>query len=173
MSSGSLLTEFEAVYRANFGPITAFFARRYSDPETVADLASETFGRAAGSYESFDRQRGTPRAWLFGIARRVHAHHSEQRTNESAARIRLTGHRPLDTDEFEEVASRVDAQREVQRLLEQLDQWPAEKGALELVDVVGLAPGEAARALGISVPTLRVRLFRARHRLRIKGAITQ
>jgi RNA polymerase sigma factor (sigma-70 family) len=173
MSTGSLLAEFEAVYRANFGGVTAFFARRYSDPETVADLAAETFARAAGSYETFDRQQGTPRAWVFGIARRVHARESAQRSNETAARIRLTGHRALDSDEFEEVASRVDAQREVRQLLEQLDHWPAEKGALELVDVVGLAPAEAARALNVSVPTLRVRLFRARRRLRTKGAITR
>jgi RNA polymerase sigma-70 factor (ECF subfamily) len=167
-STGSLLAEFEAAYRANFAPVTAFFARRYYEPETVADLVAETFAQAAASYETFDPRRGTPRAWVFGIAHRVHARQCARHVNESVARTRLTGQRPLQSDEFEEVASRVDAQREVRQLLERLDRWPAEKAALELVDLVGLAPPEAARALSVSVPTLRVRLFRARRRLGTK-----
>ena len=73
---GSLLAEFEVIYRADVEAVTAFFARRCVDPETIADLTSETFARAAGSYDTFDRRRGTPRSWLFGIARRVYADQS-------------------------------------------------------------------------------------------------
>jgi RNA polymerase sigma factor (sigma-70 family) len=169
---GSLLAEFEAIYRTDVGAIMAFFARRCSDPETVADLTSETFVEAAGSYESFDRRRGTPRAWLFGVARRVYARQSERWAREKNAASRLAGRRMLDADEFEELTARIDAEREARGLLERLDRWPAERTALELVDLTGLAPAEAARVLGISVPTLRVRLFRARHQLRTKGGST-
>ena len=49
-SSGSALAEFEQIYRANVGVLTAYFARRSSDPQTVADLTSETIVRAAGSF---------------------------------------------------------------------------------------------------------------------------
>src|SRR5665811_2214525 len=69
----SALQELEDVYRTNVGPVSAYFARRCSEPQTVADLTSETFLRAAAGFARFDARRGTPRAWLFGIASRVFA----------------------------------------------------------------------------------------------------
>jgi RNA polymerase sigma-70 factor (ECF subfamily) len=36
-------TEFEALYRANVTAVTAYFARRSADPQTVADLTG--FGK--------------------------------------------------------------------------------------------------------------------------------
>jgi RNA polymerase sigma-70 factor (ECF subfamily) len=44
-----------------------------------------------------------------------------------------------------------------------------ERAAIELVDLTGLAPRDAARTLGISPGAMRVRLFRARTRLRMEG----
>ena len=41
-SSGSALGEFERIYRGNVGAVTSYFARRCTDPQTVADLTSET-----------------------------------------------------------------------------------------------------------------------------------
>ena len=41
-----------------------------------------------------------------------------------------------------------------------------ERTAVELVDLAGLTPKEAAAALGVPRGVLRVRLFRARARLR-------
>jgi Sigma-70 region 2 len=69
----SALAEFEEVYRANVDVVMAYFARRRGDPQTVADLTSDTFVRAAGAFGSFDPRRGSPRAWLFGIAAHVFA----------------------------------------------------------------------------------------------------
>jgi hypothetical protein len=40
-SGNSALSEFERIYRDNVGVVTAFFARRCSDPQTVADLTSD------------------------------------------------------------------------------------------------------------------------------------
>jgi len=71
----SALAEFEAVYRTNVDVVMAYFARRCADPQAVADLTSETFVRAAGAFGSFDPRRGSPRAWLFGIAAHVFARH--------------------------------------------------------------------------------------------------
>jgi len=59
---------FDGVYRANVAVVTAYFARRCSEPQTVADLTSETFLEAIGSFRTFDARKGSPRAWLFGIA---------------------------------------------------------------------------------------------------------
>src|SRR6185437_1456629 len=75
------LIEFEAVYRANVAGVTAFFARRCGEPQAVADLTSETFVQAIGSLPSFDPGRGSARAWVYGIARHVYAHHCRQSAN--------------------------------------------------------------------------------------------
>lgn len=37
------VVEFEALYRANEAAVTAYFARRSADPQTVADLTADTF----------------------------------------------------------------------------------------------------------------------------------
>jgi RNA polymerase sigma-70 factor (ECF subfamily) len=161
------LAEFEAVYRANVAGITAFFARRCGEPQAVADLTSETFVQAIGSLRSFDPGRGSARAWLFGIARHVYARHCQRTANGNHALAALAGHRELEEDEVEELAGRIDDRLTARAMLNSLDRLPdPERAALELVDLDGLAPREAAAVLNISHGALRVRLFRARTRLR-------
>jgi RNA polymerase sigma-70 factor (ECF subfamily) len=164
---GGALAEFEAVYRANVGAVTAYFARRCSEPQDAADLTSETVLEAAGSFGGFDPRRGTARVWLFGIARHVYARHCAQRAGGNDAALRLAGHRPLEADEFEELAARIDAQRAGRELLERCAALSAgEREAIELVDLMELSPKEAAAALGVPRGVLRTRLSRARSRLK-------
>lgn len=166
-SPGSALTEFEAIYRGNVGAVAAYFARRCAEPQIVADLTSETFVRAAGTFGSFDPGKGSARAWLFGIAAHVFAWHCAQTANGRAAVARLAGRRPLDGDEIEELAGKIDAERTGRELVERCAQLSdLERAAVELVDLVGLTPKEAATALGVSRVVLRKRLSRARARLR-------
>src|SRR6201997_3512460 len=73
--AGPALAEFEQVYRHNIDVVMAYFARRCAEPQVVADLTSETFVRAAGGFATFDPDRGSARAWLFGIAADVFARH--------------------------------------------------------------------------------------------------
>jgi RNA polymerase sigma-70 factor (ECF subfamily) len=163
----SPLEEFEQVYRGNVDVLMGYFARRCREPQTVADLVSETFVRAVDGFAGFDPRRGTDRAWLFGIASRVFARHCEQAAGGRDAVARLGGHRPLDEDEIEELAERIDAEREGAALLRRCAQLPAvERAAVELVDLEGLTPKEAALALGVSRVAFRQRLSRARSRLR-------
>lgn len=56
--TGGLLAEFELVYRAEVGRVTAFFARRSRDPQTVADLTGDTFVAAMTSFAGFDPANG-------------------------------------------------------------------------------------------------------------------
>ncbi|HEY6395874.1 MAG TPA: sigma factor, partial [Solirubrobacteraceae bacterium] len=97
------MAQFETAYRANVGGVSAFFARRYPDPQTVADLTSETFVQAIGSFGSFDPGRGSVRGWLFGIARRVNAQHREGAVNGQDAARRLAGRRQLAGDDIGEL----------------------------------------------------------------------
>lgn len=165
-ASTSGVADFEIFYRATVGAVTAFFARRYSEPQLVADLTSEVFLQALASLDSYDPARGSARGWLFGIVRRVWAQHCEQAARGREAITALSAYRQLGDDEIEDVAGRIDAQRTAR---EMLAGWEAlsdlERAAVELVDLTGLAPREAASALGISAGALRVRLFRARKRL--------
>jgi RNA polymerase sigma factor (sigma-70 family) len=163
----SALADFERVYRANVGAVTAYFARRFAEPQTVADLTSETFVRAAAGFGGFDPGRGSARAWVFGIAANVYAGHCELAANGRDAVARLAGHRALEVDEIDELAGRIDAERVGRELIERCSQLPElERAALELVDLSGLTPKEAAAALGVSRSVLRKRLSRGRARLR-------
>lgn len=169
-SSGSALAEFEQIYRANVGAVTAYFARHCADPQTVADLTSETIVRAAGAFGGFDPGRGSARAWLFGIAGHVSARYCAQASNGRDAAARLAGLAVLPVDEIDELTQRIDAQRAGRELLERCAELSAvERAAVELVDLDGLTPKEAAAALGVPRGVLRMRLSRARTRLR-KGA---
>jgi len=90
-SASSALSEFERIYRDNVGFLTAFFARRCSEPQTVADLTSETIVRAATGFAGFDPRRGTPSAWLCGIASHVYAQHCAHMASGRNAVARLAG----------------------------------------------------------------------------------
>jgi RNA polymerase sigma factor (sigma-70 family) len=163
----SLLEEFEQVYLRNVDVLMGFFARRCREPHTVADLTSETFVRAMDGFARFDPRRGSDRAWLFGIAAHVFARHCEQSAGNRDAVARLGGRRALDEDEIEELAERIDAEREGAALMQRYALLPpVERAAIELVDLEGLTPKEAALALGVSGVAFRKRLSRARSRLR-------
>ncbi len=163
----SALDEFEQIYRDNADVVMAYYARRCAEPQVVADLTSETFVRAAGTFASFDPGKGSPRAWLFGIASHVYARHCDQTANGRDAVARLAGHRALEPDEIDELAGRIDAERAGRKLIERCSRLPdLERAAVELVDLSGLTPKEAATALGVSRVVLRKRLSRARSRLR-------
>ena len=163
-------SEVAAVYRDNVKAISSFFARRCAEPQAVADLTSETFVGAITSFSTFDPRRGSARAWLFGIARRVYADHCAAVASADKASGRLAAQLILDEDEIEQLAARIDAQAEGRRLLARCARLPApDRAAIELVDLSGLSFREAGSILQVSSGALRVRLFRARARLR-KGA---
>jgi RNA polymerase sigma factor (sigma-70 family) len=163
----SALEEFEQVYLRNVDVLMGYFARRCREPQTVADLTSETFVRAAEGFAGFDPRRGSDRAWLFGIGARVFARHCELSAGGRDAVARLGGRRVLDGDEIEELAGRIDSERAGAALMRRFARLPAvERAAIELVDLEELTPKEAALALGISRVAFRKRLSRARSRLR-------
>ena len=163
----SALEGIEEAYRDNVDSVLSFFARRCQEAQTVADLTSETFVRAAESYGKFDRTRGTVRAWLFGIAGHVFARHCQEAANGRRIESRLAGHQALESDEVEELTARIDDERAGRGLLERFARLPEiERVAIELVDLEELTPKEAAAALDVSRVALRQRLSRARARLR-------
>ena len=143
------------MYLRNVNVLMGYFARRCRDPHTVADLTSETFVRAVDGFAKFDPRRGSDRAWLFGIAAHVFARHCEQSAGDRDAATRLGGRRTLDEDEIEELAERIDAEREGAALMQRYARLPpVERAAIELVDIEGHpeAGGAGPRRLRCRIP---------------------
>ena len=163
--------EFERLYRANVPAVTAYFARRTIDPQLVADLTADTFVTVITSFDSFDPRKGSARAWVFGIARHLYAAHCEAYSQQQHKLQRLAGRRELDQDQVEELLERIDAERAGRGLIAALAMLPErEREVIELVDVAGIRPKDAATALGLTPGTVRMRLMRARTRLRRQAA---
>jgi RNA polymerase sigma factor (sigma-70 family) len=159
--------EFDRLYRANVDAVTAYFARRTTEPQVVADLVADTFVAVITSFGSFDPKKGTARAWVFGIARRVYASYCESYRQQQNKLQRLAGRRDLGPDQVEELLERIDAERAGRQLVTGLAALPdRDRAVIELVDLAGLRPNEAAAALGLPPGTVRMRLMRTRARLR-------
>ena len=161
------MAEFERLYRANVDAVTAYFARRTADEQVVADLTADTFVAVIAGFGSFDPRKGTARAWVFGIARHVYASYCAAYNQQLNQLRRLAGRRDLDHDQVEELLERIDAERAGRNLIAELAALPvADREVIELVDIAGLRPKEAAAALGLAPGTVRMRLMRAHARLR-------
>ena len=155
--------EFERLYRANVEAVMAYFARRSRDPQVVADLTADTFVAVITSFGAFDPRKGTARAWMFGIARRVYASYCEAHSLQQHKLQKLAGRRDLEPDQVEELLDRIDAERAGRDLIRELTMLPErDRAVIELVDLAGLRPKEAAAALGLTPGAVRMRLLRTR-----------
>lgn len=146
--------------------VQRFVARRVSDPHLAADLTAEVFLGAIDSARSYRPDRGTPAAWLIGVARNVINAEFRRMARERAIARRISGRRLLDSDSLAAIEARIDAERETRRLYEALATLsPKDRALMELVAVDGLSVSEAAAVLGVKPGTARVRLHRSRARV--------
>jgi RNA polymerase sigma-70 factor (ECF subfamily) len=158
---------FEAFYRTHVEATQRFVARRVADPYLAADLTADIFLAAVDAAESYQPDRGTPSAWLFGVARNVVAGEHRRAARERDAHARAGGRRLLAPDDVERMQARIDAAAHSRQLFAALAQLPdGERAVLELVALDELTVTEAAAALGLRPVTARVRLHRARGTLR-------
>ena len=158
---------FEAFYRAHVEGVQRFTARRVDDPYLAADLTAEVFLAAIDAAGGYRPERGSPAAWLFGIARIVVAGEYRRAARERRANARVEGHRLLDDDDLERMRERIDAAVQSRALFAAVAQLPeGERAVLELVALDDLSVTEAAAVLGLRPVTARVRLHRARGALR-------
>ena len=164
------LAEFERIYRSQFGTVVAYFARRYEDPQLVADLTADTFVAAIQAFAAPGPRAASPRAWTIGIARRIWMRHRGSDPRGESPSRRRSLERLLDADETKELMWQIDLERSSRELVERLQRMPPlDREALELVELCELSPVEAARELGISAEALRVRLQRSQERLGHEG----
>jgi RNA polymerase sigma-70 factor (ECF subfamily) len=158
---------FERFYRKYVEAVQRFVARRVDDPYLAADLTADVFVAVIESAGSYRRSRGEPVAWLFGIARNVVAGERRRKAKELRTAARIRGRELVDEDDLAALHERIDRESAARALYRELTGLPAgERAVLELVALDGLSVGEAGRALGIGAVAARVRLHRARRRLR-------
>jgi RNA polymerase sigma-70 factor (ECF subfamily) len=158
---------FEAFYREHVQGVQDFLARRVGDRERAADLTAEVFLAAIDAAPRYRAGRGTPRAWLFGIARIVVAGDRRRHGRRRAGEERLRGSALLDEDDAARLDARIDAAARSRELYAAIDRLPeGERAVLELVAIDELSLAEAAAAAGLRPVTARVRLHRARRKLR-------
>ncbi|MGA7096825.1 MAG: sigma-70 family RNA polymerase sigma factor [Acidimicrobiia bacterium] len=157
------LDDFERLYDSTAGPVMRYFFRRTGSAETAADLTAETFATALMSLSSYRPSRGSPRQWLFGIARNQLSRYLRWRRVDSRARKRLGMHPQVDLDS--ESRDRIEDLIDLKERIGQLDQaldTLSPKLALAVNLRVGhqLAYSEVAHELGISEATARARVSR-------------
>jgi RNA polymerase sigma factor (sigma-70 family) len=157
---GERRERFETVYRELYAPICGYTLRRVREPEDAAEAIAETF---ATLWRRFDRcpQGGELRPWLFGVARRVIANQHRGERRRSALGDRLM--ESFDATAFETVRQAEPAD-EVARAFAALSD--SDQELLSLVAWEGLTRDELAVVLGTSRAVVRLRLHRARRRLR-------
>jgi RNA polymerase sigma-70 factor (ECF subfamily) len=145
----------EARFRVVFshlGAVTAYARRRGSrDPDGIAAEAMTIAWRRLADVPADD-----PLPWLYATAR-----------NLVLAETRRTARSLADAAEAEHVdPAPLELDASLDRALRDLS--PADREALLLVAWEDFTPKQAARALGINPAAFRVRLLRARRRLRTR-----
>jgi RNA polymerase sigma-70 factor (ECF subfamily) len=158
---------FDVFYREHIERVEGFVVRRVGDRDRAADLTAEIFLAAIDAAHRYRPGLGTPRAWLLGIARILVAGEQRGRDRRRAGEERLRGSALLDQDDAARWDARVDAASRSRDLHQAMGRLPdGERAVLELVALDELSLAEAAAAAGVRPVTARVRLHRARRRLR-------
>jgi RNA polymerase sigma-70 factor (ECF subfamily) len=155
---------FEDVAATLTGPLRRYLERMVQNPATADDLLQETLLRIARGLPSFEG-RSSVKTWAFSIATRIATDHF--RRPETRAQI-------VDMDNVAEIPDAelsVEGQMVIDEMnscvREVIDSLPEDyRAALVLHDLQGLTAADTAEACGCSVATAKIRIHRARARLK-------
>jgi RNA polymerase sigma factor (sigma-70 family) len=155
MTASGSPAEFEAFYRAHYSVILATLNRRLSDYGTAEDVASEVF-RIAWSHHQEGGQLGL--AWLYTVARNLVGNEYRRAARSTALRLKAQSNVADAAEEPHDTGA--DTRRAMMKLRE------ADREILFMAYWEDLSGSEIAEILGCKVPTVWVRLNRARAALR-------
>jgi RNA polymerase sigma-70 factor, ECF subfamily len=151
----------DALFRGCAGDVHAYAISLLGDRSAAEDVTALAFERLYRSRARLDHGRGTPRAWLFAIAR--NAALDELRRRRRQAQLELDAELAGDPDS-EESLELLGRRATVREALKSLP--PREREVVLLKFHGQLSNVELARVLGISESNAGSRLFRALTRLR-------
>ncbi|QGG96811.1 RNA polymerase sigma factor [Actinomarinicola tropica] len=150
------------------GPAVYRYLARRVGGQAAEDLTADVLCAAVAGAHTYDPARGSPIAWLMGIATNALTRHwrTEQRQLEVVSRLGADPLRRPTVDAPDRHAAGSDDLRAVARVLATLPD--GEREALLLFAWADLPYGDVAAALGIPIGTVRSRIARARSRLRVE-----
>jgi RNA polymerase sigma factor (sigma-70 family) len=158
---------FEELYRRHVGATIRFAARRASRPSDVVDLVAAVWLEVVASLDRFEPARGDALPWILGIAANLCSSEQRRQAREREAVRRLGARRSPSDDDYERLESAIDALSVAPALRESLRALPpGERAVAELVLLDELTAEEASEALGVRAAAVRMRLARARRKLR-------
>ncbi|HLF42371.1 MAG TPA: RNA polymerase sigma factor [Acidimicrobiia bacterium] len=146
--------DIEDFYRLHAGSVYSYLVSLCRDRSLAEDLMQDTFikaTRALGGYRG-----GSPKAWLFSIARTVFLDKMRREARRPIAIVEVEVAGPPDRDPVEQDA--------IERALGALPE--RQRTALILSDRIELKGSEVAAILGVSEGAARVLLHRARQAFR-------
>ncbi|MDI6104694.1 sigma-70 family RNA polymerase sigma factor [Actinoplanes sp. NEAU-A12] len=155
-------TRFRALYAGAYADVLRFAQRRVH-PSHAEDVVADAFLVAWRRLDSAPADSDDARAWLFGITRNCLLNTRRGIGRQDALAVRLadvTPVAPVAAAEDEAVAWRLDLAAAWRALT------PAEQETIALTVFDGLNSGQAARVLGVTATSYRLRLLRARRALR-------
>lgn len=152
--------DFERLYRSSRDDVYAYAAGLLRDRAAAEEATAVAFERAYRKRSRFNAERGSARAWLFGIAR-----------NAALDELRRRGRQAeLSTDPVDAASQpdRGEVRGELRLLLDgALGKLEArERELIALKFFAGLSNGEIARVLGISESNAGTKLHRTMDKLR-------
>ena len=156
---------FELLFRECAGDLHGYAISLLGDRSAAEDVTALAFERLYSSRAKLDARRGTPRAWLFAIAR-----------NACLDELRRRGRRPQDElrDELIQDRGACEAFEQLERratVRSALSALPLREREIVLLKFHGqLSNAELARALGVSTSNAATRLHRALTKLRLQSA---
>jgi RNA polymerase sigma factor (sigma-70 family) len=164
--------DFGAVFDRYFAEIHGYAARRVG-PDAAADIAADTFLTAFRLRHRFDPDRGSVKAWLYGIATNQLSvyHRSERRAYRAMARAGVPEHQEGHADAVIDQVAAGALRPALLRALADLNR--GEREVLLLVALGGLSHADVAAALGIGYGTVASRLSRARAKLRTAAGLAE
>jgi RNA polymerase sigma-70 factor (ECF subfamily) len=156
-----LVLDLEALYRGARDDVYAYVATLLHDDAAAEEVTAQAFERAVRRRRSYDRRRGSPRAWLFGIARNA--------ALDELRRRRRTAALAAEPADLAAAAPEDEADRAVRRSAVRValaSLAPREREIVALKFHAGLDNAEIARVLGVSVTNAGTLLHRAMTQLR-------
>ena len=150
-------TRFRALYADAYADVLAF-AQRRGHASHAEDVVAEAFLVVWRRFGEAPRKRDDARAWIFGIARHCLLNAQRGQGRQEALAVRIAS-----------VPSAVGAEPSA-GLVDLAAAWkrlsPGDQETLALTVFEDLSSAQAARVLGISAASYRIRLMRARRALR-------
>jgi RNA polymerase sigma-70 factor (ECF subfamily) len=153
---------FEDVAEDLSGPLRRYLERLVGDRTTADDLLQDTLLKIARALPGFEG-RSSVKTWAFTIATRVVTDHFRRPQNRAQM---------VEIDETAQVAeAEIDQQLVIDEMSscvrEVIDSLPEDyRTALVLHDLEGQTAAEVAEIAGCSLPTAKIRIHRARQRLK-------